>query len=99
RALAWRRACRSVCRRLPLDETPPSRVALALAWDTREHTRVDSRRVRTRLPYTGPGVADHNHNHPRGDPTPSPDDARLTLRLCHAADAFDIGLLDQLIVG
>ena len=34
-----------------------------------------------------------------GDPTPSPDDARLTLRLCHAADALDIGLLDHLIVG
>ena len=39
------------------------------------------------------------HNHPSGDPTPSPDDARLTLRLCHAADALDIGLLDHLIVG
>ena len=26
------------------------------------------------------------HNHPSGDPTPSPDDARLTLRLAQAAD-------------
>jgi DNA repair protein RadC len=39
------------------------------------------------------------HNHPSGDPTPSPDDARLTLRLCAAADALDIALLDHLIVG
>jgi DNA repair protein RadC len=39
------------------------------------------------------------HNHPSGDPTPSPDDARLTLRLCAAADVLDIGLLDHLIVG
>jgi DNA repair protein RadC len=39
------------------------------------------------------------HNHPSGDPTPSPDDARLTLRLCAAADLLDMPLLDHLIVG
>ena len=39
------------------------------------------------------------HNHPSGDPTPSPDDARLTMRLCAAADVLDIALLDHLIVG
>ena len=39
------------------------------------------------------------HNHPSGDPTPSPDDARLTLRLCEAADILDMPLLDHLIVG
>lgn len=39
------------------------------------------------------------HNHPSGDPTPSPDDARLTLRLAQAADILDVPLLDHLIVG
>ncbi len=39
------------------------------------------------------------HNHPSGAPTPSPDDARLTLRLCAAADILDMPLLDHLIVG
>jgi DNA repair protein RadC len=39
------------------------------------------------------------HNHPSGDPTPSTDDARLTARLCHAANILDVGLLDHLIVG
>jgi DNA repair protein RadC len=39
------------------------------------------------------------HNHPSGDPAPSADDARLTLRLCAAADILDVGLLDHLIVG
>ena len=39
------------------------------------------------------------HNHPSGDPSPSQDDARLTVRLCQAADVLDIGLLDHLIVG
>ena len=39
------------------------------------------------------------HNHPSGDPSPSPDDARLTVRLCAAANVLDIALLDHLIVG
>jgi DNA repair protein RadC len=39
------------------------------------------------------------HNHPSGDSTPSPDDARLTLRMCAAADILDMPLLDHLIVG
>ena len=39
------------------------------------------------------------HNHPSGDPAPSPDDARLTIRLAQAADVLDIALLDHLIVG
>ena len=39
------------------------------------------------------------HNHPSGDPAPSPDDARLTIRLAQAADVLDIPLLDHLIVG
>ncbi len=39
------------------------------------------------------------HNHPSGDPAPSPDDARLTLRLAQAADVLDMPLLDHLIVG
>ena len=38
------------------------------------------------------------HNHPSGDPTPSPDDARLTVRLAQAADILDMPLLDHLIV-
>lgn len=39
------------------------------------------------------------HNHPSGNPAPSPDDARLTLRLAQAADVLDMPLLDHLIVG
>ena len=39
------------------------------------------------------------HNHPSGNPTPSVDDARLTVRLGAAADLLDLGLLDHLIVG
>jgi len=39
------------------------------------------------------------HNHPSGDPTPSPDDVALTRRLLAAADILDVTLFDHLIVG
>ena len=39
------------------------------------------------------------HNHPSGDPTPSPDDVALTMRLESAAVVLDFSLLDHLIVG
>ena len=39
------------------------------------------------------------HNHPSGDPTPSPDDVALTARLESAAAVLDFSLLDHLIVG
>jgi len=39
------------------------------------------------------------HNHPSGDPTPSPDDVALTARLQAAAAVLDFSLLDHLIVG
>jgi DNA repair protein RadC len=39
------------------------------------------------------------HNHPSGDPTPSPDDVALTVRLEAAAAVLDFSLADHLIVG
>jgi DNA repair protein RadC len=39
------------------------------------------------------------HNHPSGDPAPSPDDIRLTRQLAEAAVALDIDLLDHVILG
>jgi len=39
------------------------------------------------------------HNHPSGELTPSPDDARLTERLMRGADLLGIGLLDHIIIG
>ena len=39
------------------------------------------------------------HNHPSGDPTPSPEDVRTTQRLREAGDLLDIELLDHVIVG
>ena len=39
------------------------------------------------------------HNHPSGDPTPSPDDIALTARLESAAAVLDFSFVDHLIVG
>ena len=39
------------------------------------------------------------HNHPSGDPTPSPDDLALTQRLVHAGQIIGIDVLDHVIVG
>ena len=39
------------------------------------------------------------HNHPSGDPMPSPEDRTLTTRLREAGDLLGIRLLDHLILG
>jgi DNA repair protein RadC len=39
------------------------------------------------------------HNHPSGDPTPSPDDLHLTAEALAAGRLLDIRLLDHLVVG
>lgn len=38
------------------------------------------------------------HNHPSGDPTPSPDDIALTNRIVQAGEVMGIGVLDHLIL-
>jgi DNA repair protein RadC len=39
------------------------------------------------------------HNHPSGDPTPSPEDTTLTQRLVNAGEVLGIAVLDHLILG
>jgi len=39
------------------------------------------------------------HNHPSGDPTPSPEDVEVTRQLAAAGKLLDIEVLDHLIVG
>lgn len=39
------------------------------------------------------------HNHPSGDPTPSPEDIQLTHRLVEAGQLIGIDVLDHLIIG
>jgi DNA repair protein RadC len=39
------------------------------------------------------------HNHPSGDPAPSPEDVRVTERIVQAGDLLDVDVLDHLIIG
>ncbi|MBX3097044.1 MAG: DNA repair protein RadC [Fimbriimonadaceae bacterium] len=39
------------------------------------------------------------HNHPSGDPEPSPEDIEVTKRLMEAGELLDIPVLDHLIIG
>ncbi|HEY1308296.1 MAG TPA: DNA repair protein RadC [Vicinamibacterales bacterium] len=38
------------------------------------------------------------HNHPSGDPTPSPDDFVLTSRMVHAGDVMGIDVIDHIVL-
>ncbi|MCA1295842.1 DNA repair protein RadC [Paenibacillus sp. alder61] len=39
------------------------------------------------------------HNHPSGDPTPSPEDIRMTRRLLEAGEIVGIDVLDHIVIG
>ena len=39
------------------------------------------------------------HNHPSGDPTPSPEDMELTRRMVEAGKLMDIEVLDHVVIG
>lgn len=39
------------------------------------------------------------HNHPSGDPTPSPDDAAITRAVVQAGKLLDIDVLDHIVIG
>lgn len=39
------------------------------------------------------------HNHPSGDPTPSPEDVKITRSLVQAGDLLGIDVLDHIIIG
>jgi DNA repair protein RadC len=39
------------------------------------------------------------HNHPSGDPTPSPEDVEVTRQIVKAGNTMDIELLDHLVIG
>ncbi|HEY6075137.1 MAG TPA: JAB domain-containing protein, partial [Anaerolineales bacterium] len=39
------------------------------------------------------------HNHPSGDPSPSPEDVAVTRALIEAGKLLDIEVLDHLVIG
>ena len=39
------------------------------------------------------------HNHPSGDPTPSPEDVLVTRQIVEAGKLLDVEVLDHLVIG
>ena len=66
---------------------------------THTSARVSTRDiVRVALEYDAAGVIVY-HNHPSGDPTPSPEDRDFTRQLESALTAMDLTLVEHLILG
>ena len=63
------------------------------------NTIVDPRQVYQRAVRMGAAGIIVAHNHPSGDPTPSPQDILVTHHLAQAGDLLGVELLDHLIVG
>lgn len=63
------------------------------------HAPLDAREVfAAALRHPGIAAVLVAHNHPSGDPAPSPDDLAVTRRLARAADLLGIELVDHLII-
>lgn len=63
-----------------------------------EATTVHPRDVFREAAAAGASAVVLFHNHPSGDPTPSPDDRRLTARLVQAGEIMGIEVADHLIL-
>lgn len=63
------------------------------------HTSIEPRDVFREAILGGAAAVLVFHNHPSGDPSPSPDDVELTRRLAAAGTLIGIDLVDHLVLG
>ena len=70
-----------------------------LATGTLNSTVVEPRDVYRPAVAAGAAAIVAFHNHPSGDPTPSPEDVDLTRRLAAAGVLIGVDLVDHLILG
>lgn len=69
---------------------------IAPGWES--GVNLTPRQVMTLLVKECVGRVIFVHNHPSGDPTPSPEDVRFTQRLSDAAKTLDSRVLDHVVV-
>ena len=70
-----------------------------LGQGTVDHVPVYPREIVKRALYLASSAIILVHNHPSGDPTPSPEDISMTSKIRDACDALSITLHDHIIVG
>lgn len=70
-----------------------------LAIGTLNSSAVQPREVFREAAIGGAAAIVVFHNHPSGDPTPSPDDRELTRRLVAAGRLMGIDVIDHLVLG
>jgi DNA repair protein RadC len=66
---------------------------------TVDHTPLYPREVVRRALELAASAVIMVHNHPSGDPTPSPEDVALTKQVAEAGELLDVTVLDHLIIG
>lgn len=71
----------------------------ALAHGTVDHVPVYPREVVRRALVLNASALILVHNHPSGDPTPSPADIAMTEQVARAAEALGLALHDHLVIG
>lgn len=74
---------------------PPLRITLGIL----DASLVHPREVFKEAVRTSSAAVVLVHNHPSGDPTPSPEDIRITRQLVEAGKIMDIEILDHVILG
>ena len=70
-----------------------------LSTGTVDHVPVYPREVIKRALMLNASALILIHNHPSGDPTPSPEDIHLTRKLVEAGELLDIPILDHVVLG
>ena len=84
---------------ISVDAKNRPRAAREVARGGRTSCQVDPAEVFRLLLADSASGAIFVHNHPSGDPQPSPQDLELTERLVAAGALLDIRILDHLVVG
>lgn len=70
-----------------------------LGLGTVDHAPVYPREIMRRALELGAANLILVHNHPSGDPTPSPDDVKLTLQIAALAATMSLAVHDHIIIG
>ena len=84
---------------LPLDSRYRFMGELEVARGSLDYVDVHPREVFRPLIQRAAAAAVVAHNHPSGDPTPSPEDLALTRRLCEVGQLIGIPIVDHIIIG